>query len=231
MKAFLKDDYLNTMTQIKPIGSTIITFDISNDSTSKAKNRFSVILAPAGPLPVSFVQVNAFANHDHIIVEWKVENENNIRQYETERSTDGLHFSSIGIVPAVNHSADSYIFTDYLPAEGYNYYRISGRDNDGKIIYSEIVKAQNQNSISDINVYPNPVRNETIHFHFSNMPAGQYSFRLLNPSGQLMLSKVINYKTKPSHQALQFNKKAPSGIYHLEIIKPDGMKTVINVSK
>jgi len=82
-----------------------------------------------------------------------------------------------------------------------------------------------------INVYPNPVRNGAIYLHFSNMPAGQYNFKLLNSSGQLMLSKVINYKEKPNQQLLQFNKKTPPGLYHLEIIKPDGTKTILNVSK
>lgn len=231
MQAFLQDDYLNTMTQIKPAGSTIISFNINGDAASMAKNRFSVILSPAGPLPVSFVQVNTFVNHDDIIVKWKVENENNIQQYEIERSTDGLHFSAVAIAPALNHSKTSYSYIDHFPEEGYNYYRISCRDNDGKTIYSEIVKAQNQNSISAIKVYPNPVKNGAIHLRFSNIPTGQYNFKLMSSSGQLMLSKVINYKTKPGHQALQFKKEAPSGVYHLEIIKPNGRKIIMNVSK
>jgi len=233
IRAFLKDNYLNTITPVKSTGSVTIPFIINNDPASGAKNRFSIVFNKHTDdlLPVSFVHLNASANHDNIIVEWKVENEDNMQQYDTERSTDGLHFNTIAIASALNHSKASYSYTDHFPAEGYNYYRISSRGKDEKIIYSKVVKVYYSNFMPAINVYPNPVRNGAIYLHFSNMPAGQYNFKLLNSSGQLMLSKVINYKEKPNQQLLQFNKKTPPGIYHLEIIKPDGTKTILNVSK
>ncbi len=231
IKAFLKDSYLDAMTQIKPIGSTTITFDISSDSASKAKNRFSIILAPANPLPVSFISVNASKYYNDILVKWKVENENNMLQYEPERSTDGLHFSGIGIVPAFNHSAASYNFADHLPAEGYNYYRVKSIGKDETISYSRVVKVHNKNVTPDISIHPNPVENDVIHLLFSNMPTGKYKMRLLNSSGQLLLYKEVNHKDENNEQILQFNKEAPSGVFHLEIVKPDGMKIILNVRK
>jgi hypothetical protein len=231
VKAFLKDDYLNTTTQIQPIDSTIITFDISSDSASKAKNRFSVILAPANPLPVSLFQIDAFVNHNEIIIKWEMENENNLLQYEPERSKDGLHFNGIGIVSALNHAAASYIFTDHLPDKGYNYYRIRSIGKDKAINYSRVVKAYYKNATPDISIYPNPVENDVIYLHFSNVPTGKYKMSLLNSSGHLLLYKEVNHKNENDQKILQFNREWPSGVYHLEIIKPDGMKTILNVSK
>jgi hypothetical protein len=232
MEAFLKDSYLNTTTSIKPAGATIVDFTINNDSASEARNRFSIILKVAnGPLPVSFVSVNASVSHKDIIVEWKVENENNMQQYQPERSTDGLHFNSIGNVPARNHSNVSYIYTDHLSAEGYNYYRIKSVGKDETISYSKVVKVYNKNVNPDISIYPNAVEHDVIHLRFSKVPAGKYKMSLLNSSGQLMFSKEVYHKNEDEHQTLQFNKHTPSGIYHLEVIRPDGMKTMLDVKK
>jgi hypothetical protein len=92
------------------------------------------------------------------------------------------------------------------------------------------VKVYNKNVTSDISIYPNPVKNDAIHLYFSNMPAGKYKMSLLNSSGQLLLSKEVNHIDEDDQHLLQFNTEAPPGVYHLEIIKPDGMKAVINVS-
>lgn len=232
MEAFLKDNYLHTATLIPSTGATDITFSINADSASKAKDRFIVIFKPAAnPVPVFFVSVNAWKYHNDIIIEWEIENEDNILQYEAERSTDGLYFSTIAVLPGQNHSKMTYNITDQNPVDGSLFYRIKSLGKDGKIIYSKVVKVHSEDVNPGINIYPNPVEHNMIRLYFSNMDKGKYSMKLFNSSGQLILSDGMYCKDKNDHHFIPLNKETPSGIYHLEITKPNGLKTILNLKK
>ena len=48
-------------------------------------------------LPVTFTMVKAYQQNKKINVEWSVENEMNIKQYEVEKSTNGTEFTTLAI--------------------------------------------------------------------------------------------------------------------------------------
>ncbi|MEO9003636.1 MAG: T9SS type A sorting domain-containing protein, partial [Ginsengibacter sp.] len=232
MAAFLEDHYLNTSTFIQSTGATDITFSVNADPTSSSKNRFSVIFRPAdNPVPLFFLSVNAWKYNNDIIVEWKVENEDDILQYEAERSTNGLHFNTIAMLPVQNSSQMIYNCTDLNPADGPNYYRIKSVAKGGKIVYSKVVKTYNKNLNPVISIYPNPVEHDMIRLYFSKMAKGNYSMKLYNSTGQRILSDEMNCKGENDHHFIPLNKNTPPGVYHLEITKPNGFKTILNLIK
>ena len=49
---------------------------------------FRIVFAPMIALPVTFTNVKAYGMGKNINVEWKVENEVNIKKYEVERSEE-----------------------------------------------------------------------------------------------------------------------------------------------
>ena len=125
----------------------------------------------------------------------------------------------------------TYSFTDQNPGDGSHFYRIKSLGEDGKIIYSKVVKVQSKNVNPAIDIYPNPVEHDMIRLYFSNMAKGKYSMKLFNSSGQLILSDEMNCKDKNDHHFIPLNKETPSGIYHLEITKPNGLKAILNLKK
>ncbi len=58
------------------------------------------------------------------MVEWKVENESNMKQYEVEKSVDGNKFTKAATIEAINGRANDYNWLDQHVSAGYNYYRI-----------------------------------------------------------------------------------------------------------
>ncbi|KAA9034156.1 T9SS type A sorting domain-containing protein, partial [Ginsengibacter hankyongi] len=219
LTAFLQDNYLHTSTPLNIDGTTSIDFTIVNIAGSYAANRFLVVFSQQGTLPVTFTSVKAYQKGKDIQVEWKVNNELDIKQYEVEKSTSGSLFTNLSVTaPTGNggHSA-SYQLTDIHPAEGYNYYRIKSVDDNDKIAYSTIVKVMISNSEPEITVYPNPVKNGIINLHFNNQPAGKYLVRLLNKSGQVILQQQIDHNGSTATEPIPLNKYIPHGIYQLEI--------------
>ena len=105
------------------------------------------------PLPVSFVDFEANANGNKVMLNWEVANEQSVNRYEIEQSTGGGNFTTIGTVNAGN--GKSYSFVDLSPsATQTNYYRIKQVSATG-FSYSPVraVKFATKNSIS---VFPNP---------------------------------------------------------------------------
>jgi hypothetical protein len=229
LRAFLQDNYLHTGPALNIDGTTTIDFSVVNIAGSYAANRFMIVFSQLGALPVTFTSVKAYQKDKNIDVEWNVENELNIQQYEVEKSTDGSLFTNLSVTtPAGNGGQSaSYQVTDTRPVAGYNYYRIKSVDDNGKTAYSNVVKVMTGDIQQEITVYPNPVKNGVINLHFNNQPAGNYIIRLLDKSGQVLASKEINHDEGSSTETVSLNKYIPHGIYQLEIATPDyNIKTI-----
>ena len=232
LAGFLQDNYFHTSTPLNMNGSTMVDFNIVNIPGSYAANRFQVVFNQSfGTLPVTFTSVKAYKKDKNISVEWKVDNENNIKQYEVEKSADGANFTKIAVTTPTGNGGNSaaYAVVDGNPFKGYNYYRIKSVSINGAISYTNIVKVSLDDNTPQITVYPNPVINRTINLQLNNLPDGSYDIRLLNKVGQGLLSKQIHHLQGNSIEPIQLDKYTPHGIYQLEVSSPDQPSKTIEV--
>jgi len=164
-------------------------------------------------------------------VEWRVENEKDMKQYEVEKSADGIQFTTMSIkAAAVNGGRSaSYVTIDVAPITGYNYYRIKSVDINGKTAYTSIVKVLMGTTKQDITIVPNPITDGMIHLQLMNQPQGKYGIRLLNKLGQVIVSRQISHADGSSTELIKWDFKLAHGIYQLEVTKPDGGVKGINV--
>ncbi|MEO6135288.1 MAG: hypothetical protein ABIP35_09055, partial [Ginsengibacter sp.] len=230
VEGFIEDTYLKTKTPLNMDGRTTVDFNIVNIAGSYASNRFRIVFkAAAGPLPVTFVSVKAEQKDADVEVEWKVENESNMKQYEVEKSIDGTNFAIAGKVSAMNNGAAVYTWLDQKANDGWNYYRIRSVDINGKTQLTSVVKVLITKAKPAISVFPNPIVEGVLNLHLINQPAGKYGLRLLNPLGQVILAKQITHGDDNSTEKIKWDYKLAHGTYQLEITKPDGGISVIMV--
>ncbi len=91
-------------------------------------------------LPVTFDYFNGIKKENDGLLSWKTTMEENAKEFQVEKSTDGASFSSIGTVAAKNVSGGSvYSFTDKNMTAPVNYYRLRQVNNDGNGKLSEVV--------------------------------------------------------------------------------------------
>ena len=102
-------------------------------------------------------------------------------------------------------------------------------DLNGKIAITNVVKVMTGSTHPVISVYPNPVSNGIINLQLDNQPAGNYGIRLLNKSGQVMMQRQVEHAGGSSTEIISLDKYTPRGIYQLEVTKPDGTTSNINV--
>ena len=145
-----------------------------------------------------------------------------------EKSADGIKFFKSAIVPATNISYQSYKWSDKNVSMGYHYYRVKAIDINGQISLTQIVKVY-VGMDADISVYPNPIVNEVINVQLTNQPKGQYQIRLINPLGQVVITKEIMHSGGNTNEPIKWNRNFAKGMYQLEITKPGGELKVIKV--
>ncbi|MFN3405199.1 MAG: PKD domain-containing protein [Cytophagaceae bacterium] len=107
-------------------------------------------------LPVELIAFTAERKESSNILTWTTASEKNNNHFIIEKSTDGIHFYSIGIIEGkgTTKNISFYNFTDYSPADGTNYYRLKQVDTDGSFNYSETISLQFERE--HIVLLPNP---------------------------------------------------------------------------
>ena len=80
-----------------------------------------------------------------------------------------------------------------------------------------------------IRVYPSPVTNRIIGLHFTEMPPGIYIVRLVNTSGQVVLTQQFIHDGFSATQNIKLGAGVTGGLYRMEIIQPDHTRTSKNI--
>lgn len=218
ISAFIEDTYTGTKQFINGAAGEKTIFDFtvnSNIAASANPDRFRIVFlnVGAGPLPVTISSIKAAQQNNAVAVDWKVENEVNIKSYEVERSVDGIHFVNSGTINA--SGTNLYTWLDKTPADGNNFYRIRSINQNGEATYSQIVKVTTGKQVPSVTLYPNVITNGKANLQLSNMPKGKYSVRLLNAAGQLMLTQQINHTGGSATETIHMENIIAKGIYQL----------------
>ena len=232
LMGILQDTYLGTNTPINLAGNTTVNFTLSS-TASAATNRFRIVFTmPSAPLAVTFTAVKAYQKNSGINVEWDVQNEFGIAQYEVEKSSDGINFTKVNTTMPTgnNNSSVNYNWLDTKPFTGNNYYRIESIDKTGVIKYSQVIRVSiDKTTTSDISIYPNPVVGNVVNIQFNNQTPGNYQVHLLNNAGALVYSQDIPVTSNNIVQSLPLPATLAKGSYEIKTIGPKNAETVQNI--
>ena len=193
--------------------------------SSLDKNNNESPLSPALLLPINGFDFTVQLWNNRANLQWKTESETNSSHFEIERSTDGIHFSSIGNVAAAgnSHSTKTYQSTDLLLETGLYYYRIKLVNADQSVNYSVIRSVLYQNDQPFISIWPNPFRDQINLNHLSNAT----NLELTDMRGRVVLRKNVNLEN-----SLQLNlAHLPAGVYLIRIQKNNGEQEVRKIVK
>jgi hypothetical protein len=181
-------------------------------------------------LPVTLVSFSGVLNaQSNAQLQWQVTNELSLKNYDVERSYDGVQFNIAGKVDVLQNTllANDYSFTDPFAAKAVNYYRLKMNDKDGKFKYSPIIIIKNSSIKEFVQLLNNPVR-DNISLLINNKKKEKVTAELFNTSGQ-MVSKW-NIGNADGSVALPLQNTIANGVYTLRIKMAD--KTdVLKISK
>lgn len=140
-------------------------------------------------LPLKLIDFKANQQQQKINLQWKTNFEQGTRDFNIQRSTDGINFTNIGKLTARGNSSSvvNYSFDDLTALAGNNFYRIQAIDIDGSYTYSEKLLVKfNQATSATVFIFPNPVTNQLrIQLNTALVPL---KYALINTAGKIVLA-------------------------------------------
>jgi hypothetical protein len=181
---------------------------------------YSITLSPTAILPIKLKSFTAIKNSvNNVLINWSSENENNLNNYQVQRSNDGKKFTDLAnsVLAAKNTSISSnYSIIDNSPLSGYNYYRLKITEKSGTVTYSNVVFAKNSKTgASVIKVFPNPTA-DYLQIEAKSSLDTRSTISIINANGATLKSGQYNF----SNQAVvTLNiKQLPAGKYFLKTV-------------
>jgi hypothetical protein len=170
-------------------------------------------------LPIELTEFKGtLQNNKTALLQWTTSAEYNSKQFELEKSFDGISFRKIATIPAAGNSNSPlhYNYTDNAPLTEMNYYRLRSVDIDNSSKLSNTILLKQSNASQELQVLGNPFKNNlTLRLV---KPAGQAGeLRLTDMTGRLISRKII----AKGEQLMQLQLppgKTSAGLYIVQVV-------------
>lgn len=173
-------------------------------------------------LPVKLLSLNLVKQGSDGYLTWSVKNDDADHHYELQRSLNGTTFTTITTINRSTTGSTEYNYAD----RGINnlgtsilYYRIKQVDINGKINYSDIKFLNVEKSESQVNIFPNPVKEGFyVNIQFAAFLSGTVKLNLVGANGQLIRSKELSSLQATNYYFGISDLALPAGNYYLQIM-------------
>jgi Secretion system C-terminal sorting domain/Fibronectin type III domain len=183
--------------------------------------QIAISAAANSPLPATLGEFAGTINSNNSVsLNWKTYSEINSKEFQVERSVDGISFETIHIVAAAGSSSVSLIY-NYLdnghPQAQVLYYRLKQVDNDGQFQYSKVIRLRFKDGSFYINrIYPQPAT-DVIHIDMTNVRgAANVTLSFINLNGATIRMSVLTLNPGDNIVNVQVS-TLPAGAYVLKI--------------
>ena len=198
------------------VGTTTDNLDNPDCSVYNSQKIFLKVYSTSCPLlDVSLLNFNGALINDKAVLRWTSENESNLLAYEVEKSFDGIHFTKVGKVAALNEAgSSSYTFNDPASIINTAFYRLKLLNNKSiEYKYSKIASVYNTGgsfTITTVNPFKNSLKMNVF------VPSeGVIEFNLCDIFGNIVKKKTMELYKGNSQQTLDDLYNLPTGIYIL----------------
>lgn len=181
-------------------------------------------------VPVTLTEFKGTLQNKNVLLQWSTSTEVNSKNFELEKSWDGIHYKKIATVPAAGFSntVKKYSFTDIEKLSEKNFYRLRSVDIDEKSKLSDIVLIKPQGIPQEMIVLGNPFKNN-ISIRFVKPPETTGELRLTDIMGRVMASQKIAIGQQQVEFVIPAG-KLNKGVYQLQA-EINGNKYVKQVLK
>jgi uncharacterized delta-60 repeat protein len=162
------------------LGANYIMFGgVSGSGLASAR-----LITSTSALPVHLISFTAYKLSRTVTLNWQSATERDVKSFEIERSSDGIHFSKIGSLAAAgsSNSIKSYSFEDQLPGT-VNFYRLKTVNFNNSVEYDRIIVVRFEGNTS-LQAFPNPVQSN-LNLQITQ-PRGVLNLQLFDISGRLV---------------------------------------------
>lgn len=211
---YLQDNHTTTVTLLNSTNPFYSFSTTANSASSYAANRFKLIFTTSsGSLPIKLSEFNVSKKGKSVEINWSTSYEHNNKQFDIERSNDGVNFQSISVVKGAGNSNTTtrYSIVDESPEIGVNYYRLKQTDfdNQSTLSHTAVIVFGNSKQ-STISVFPIPA---TSHLNVET-DNQNYQLDIMDIFGKTIHTQVVE---NTQVQSVDISSMQP-GVYYLRVI-------------
>lgn len=179
----------------------------------------AAISVVATPLPLELLSFAGNLNNGDAHLIWETTNERNTREFDIERSQDGITYTKAGTVQAVNNPGNhTYTFTDAAvgtPDVKKLYYRLKQKDVDGQFTYSGVVTLTPAGNGTMVRLYPNPVE-ATANLLVTAAAREAITYLIIDSKGSIV--RTVKTALEPGSNRITINTAdLKAGVYTLDV--------------
>ena len=155
-------------------------------------------------LPVRLTSFQGNINQNNkALLQWTVENNNEVYQFEVQRSFDGKEFKTIGLVfSSEKINKEEYMFYETIGSYERVMYRLKMTDKKNDVSYSKILVFQGKSTtVSTMKVHGNPVSDQLV-FSYTDLKNGPVNIKIYDMAGKVVMSDKIN--SREGHNIVNF---------------------------
>jgi hypothetical protein len=169
-------------------------------------------------LPVSWLGMNAVVEGKDVIVTWSTGSEINNDFFSTEKTIDGITFTTVGTTKGAGNSTitHNYRMADHHPFSGISYYRVKQTDFDGNVSYSRLAAVNFHSKTGEVKFFPNPVT-DNLYIVFPISDKSTYIVRIFDLKGSEVISPITSSVHKDNLLFIDVSRIA-SGMYTVQVI-------------
>ncbi|HUR11318.1 MAG TPA: T9SS type A sorting domain-containing protein, partial [Flavitalea sp.] len=158
---------------------------------SQATNAISQVSSTA-LVPVKFTLFEGEYRNGRIELNWEIQSEESVQEYQVEYSSNGTAFVQAGTVAA--HNVKAYAFSHPVSGNNNFYYRLKVVDLDGSSEYSKIVFIRNPFAIGNkkLFVIPSVINNGTLTVHLDKT---YHQLQVISLEGKEVYNEKIEGRT------------------------------------
>ncbi|THU37121.1 hypothetical protein FAM09_19410 [Niastella caeni] len=217
-------DFNNSLLNLGSTLGLLFDFVAGDNGPGKAFLFNPQLCIGSAPLPVTLVEFKGQEKNTTINLHWKTSHEENLNRFEIERSRDGVHFETIGMVfPWEDANHIDYAFSDKSATAGINYYRLKMIDHNTTYKYSNLLTFFLETPGVHVAIAPNPIIDK-ICVQLKGLPENTYRIELHNVTGQKFVEKSIHITRYRQTEYLMRTVSMTPGIYYLTVFEKNNKR-------
>jgi hypothetical protein len=174
-------------------------------------------------LATKLLSLAAQKSGHQVKLEWKVSNEENIKQYKVERSVDGINFRPVITVPyhAFSGNVNTYTAIDNLSSPAAKlYYRIQLLTTSAASLYSHIASVE---GVMDqaIQIMPNPAKGQA-KLYVESSEEQSATAELMDMNGKVLMVKKIRLYEGANLMNVEGLERFAGGNYIMRVVTKAG---------
>jgi hypothetical protein len=175
-------------------------------------------------LPVKLVSLQAKEISHQTVISWSVMDEQNMSHYTVQKSTDGIAWTSIDQVSAINSTlTHTYYSNDAAVSAGVTYYRLQQTDQLNRSSYSPVIHIGN-NKAGELAINCATVINKKMSIQVNASTIDDYTIRIHSLQGQLLSQQKYTVPAGFSNMTVALPLSSATGMYVVTITNKQGRR-------